>query len=101
VVSQPFRKEREMDGAPGKGDKLMKLRIIVQPADCQSHEQSYFQDFPDFPEATETLFPNVGDSVQINSMKSPKIVKARHFKYFAPNTLANPLLEVRLDVIEK
>jgi hypothetical protein len=68
----------------------MKLRIFVQPAIRQPGGKSNFQDFTD---AIEGLVPNVGDSVQLNMMNSPEVVKARHSKYLDSNSL-----EVRLDV---
>ena len=68
----------------------MKLRIFVQPATREPGGESNFQDFMD---ATEAAVPNVGDTVQLSTMKSPKVVKARHFKYLDSNTL-----ELRLDI---
>jgi len=68
----------------------MKLRIFVQPATREPGGESNFQDFTD---ATEAAVPNVGDTIQLSMMKSPEVVKARHFKYLDSNTL-----ELRLDV---
>jgi hypothetical protein len=68
----------------------MKVRIFVQPAIRQRGGTSNFQDFT---EATEAHVPNVGDTVQLKMMKSPEVVKARHFKY-----LDSDSLEVRLEV---
>lgn len=62
----------------------MKLRIFVQPATREPGAESNFQDFTD---ATETVVPDVGDTIQLSSMKSPQIVKTRHFKYLDPDTL--------------
>jgi len=68
----------------------MKLRIFVQPATHEPGGESNFQDFTD---ATAAVIPNVGDTIQLSMMKSPEVVKARHFKYLDPN-----MLELRLDV---
>ena len=68
----------------------MKLRIFVQPATREPGGESNFQDFTD---ATEAVVPTVGDTVQLSMMKSPEVVKARHFRYLDPN-----ILELRLDV---
>ncbi len=68
----------------------MKLRILVQPATREPGGESNFQDFTD---ATEAVVPNVGDTIQLSMMKSPAVVKARHFKYLDPN-----MLELCLDV---
>jgi hypothetical protein len=68
----------------------MRLRIFVQPATRQPGGKSDFQDFTD---AIEAHVPNVGDTVQLNMMNSPEVVKARHFKYLDSNSL-----EIRLDV---
>jgi hypothetical protein len=68
----------------------MKLRIFVQPAIRQPSGKSDFQDFTD---ATEAQVPNVGDTVQLDKMNSPEVVKTRHFKYLDSNSL-----EIRLDV---
>jgi hypothetical protein len=68
----------------------MKLRIFVQPATREPGAESNFQDFTD---AIEAVVPNVGDKVQLSMMKSPEVVKARHFKY-----LDSDILELRLDV---
>jgi hypothetical protein len=68
----------------------MRLRIFVQPADRGPGGESSFQDFTD---ATEAVIPNVGDTIQLRTMKSAEVVKARHFNYLDPNTL-----ELRLDV---
>lgn len=68
----------------------MKLRIFVQPATREPGGESHFEDFMD---VTDAVVPNVGDTIRLSMMKSPKVVKARHFKYLDSDTL-----ELRLEV---
>jgi hypothetical protein len=67
----------------------MRVKIIVEPADHQPGGVSHLQVFMD---ADESQIPNVGDTVQLEMMNAPELVKARHFKYLDSNTV-----EVRLE----
>jgi hypothetical protein len=66
----------------------MNVRIFVQEAGLPPSTE-----FEDIPNGNEALVPDVGDTVQLQSMKSPKVVSVRHFKYLDSETL-----EVRLEV---
>jgi hypothetical protein len=57
-------------------------------------------EFEDFPDWNDSDVPDVGEEVKIGGMRSPEIVKKRHFKRIESKSLDpdESLLEAHLEV---